>query len=102
MMSVMLLPAANHTTLVAGLVLGWTSPALPELALTDDEESWVASLALLGALLGAVPAGCLTDRVGHKRFLLSLSLPFVLGWGLIVAALWADSRVDVSMHRKVY
>lgn len=88
---------ANHTTLVAGLVLGWTSPALPELRLTNDQESWVGSLALLGALLGAVPAGWLTDRFGRKRFLLSLSVPFVIGWGLIVAALWADDKADVWM-----
>ena len=81
---------------MAGLVLGWTSPALPQLNLTDDEDSWVGSLALLGALLGAVPAGCLTDWLGRKRFLIILSLPYVLGWGLIVAALQANAKIDVS------
>ncbi|KAK3929888.1 Facilitated trehalose transporter Tret1 [Frankliniella fusca] len=90
---------ANHTTLVAGLVLGWTSPVLPNMDLTDDEEDWVGSLALLGALVGAVPAGCLTDRLGRRRFLLTLCLPFLLGWGLIVAALWGhrDKIIDVWM-----
>lgn len=77
-------------------MLGWTSPALPQLRLTNDQESWVGSLALLGALLGAVPAGYLTDRFGRKRFLLSLSAPFILGWCLIVAALWDNAQADVS------
>ncbi|XP_026277966.1 facilitated trehalose transporter Tret1-2 homolog [Frankliniella occidentalis] len=88
---------ANHTTLVAGLVLGWTSPVLPVMDLSYNEESWVASLALLGALVGAVPAGCLTDRLGRKRFLLTLSLPFLLGWGLIVAALWGHREKVFDM-----
>nr|CAD7462898.1 unnamed protein product [Timema tahoe] len=76
----------------AGIVLGWTSPAItslkevykPNSTLTEEEVSWVASLAPLGALLGALPAGRLADYWGRKSVLLAMTGPFLLGWVLIL------------------
>lgn len=70
----------------AGTVLGWTSPALPLLGLTAAQEAWVGSLAPLGALLGALPAGLLAQRVGRRRLLIALGLPYLAGFLMLAFA----------------
>jgi SP family facilitated glucose transporter-like MFS transporter 8 len=85
-----------------GTVDGWTSPALPLLQnpklpqgynssnntfhhiITDDEASWIGSLAPLGALIGAIPAGYLANVLGRKQLLLLLTVPVLLGWMTII------------------
>ena len=54
--------------------------------LTTAEESWVGSLAPLGALLGAMSAGYVANLIGRKRLLLLLTIPYLLGWFLIIVA----------------
>ena len=76
--------------------MGWTSPALPYLQepynisnnsvqdISDDEASWIGSLAPLGALFGAVPAGYLAESLGRKAVLILLCVPSVIGWLFII------------------
>lgn len=78
-----------------GTALAWTSPVLPKLAVegswfpvTSDEGSWVSSLLAIGAIVGALPAGTLADKLGRKKALLSLAGPFILSWVLIIIARW--------------
>ena len=78
--------AATLTSLVGGAVLGWTSPVLDELNLMGPRGSWVASLAPLGALVGAALAGWLATCAGRKPLILALVVPNVAGWGVLVAA----------------
>jgi SP family facilitated glucose transporter-like MFS transporter 8 len=54
--------------------------------LTTTEESWIGSLAPLGALVGALPAGYVANLIGRKRLLLLLTIPYLLGWFLIIVA----------------
>jgi len=77
----------------AGLGKGYTSPALaslqreenslsshlPHLTVSQQEGSWIASLSLLGALVG----GLLSSQIlkyGRKNCLLFVSVPFSLSW----------------------
>ena len=84
-----------------GTVDGWTSPALPFLqrsqgygfsnnsshhVVTEDEASWIGSLAPLGALAGAIPAGYVANVIGRRRLLLLLTVPMLLGWMIIIIA----------------
>jgi MFS family permease len=87
-----------------GTVDGWTSPALPFLQdpqlsqgynssnntfyhiITDDEASWIGSLAPLGALIGAIPAGYLANILGRRQLLLFLAAPLLFGWMTIIIA----------------
>lgn len=76
-----------------GTALAWTSPVLPQLyvedswlVITKDQGSWIGSLCAVGAIVGAIPAGSMADKMGRKKSLLLLSLPFLLSWGLILAA----------------
>lgn len=78
--------AATLTSLVGGAVLGWTSPVLDELHLLGPSGSWVASLAPLGALVGAALAGWMARWAGRKPLILALVLPNVAGWSVLVAA----------------
>ncbi|KAI4461916.1 sugar transporter [Holotrichia oblita] len=74
----------------AGCVLAWTSPALPKLVqdkvITPDQEGIVGSMLALGALISALPAGYFADKFGRKKTLISLAIPFMLNWILIVLA----------------
>ena len=73
-----------------GLSKGYSSPALASLAasnlgVTDQQTSWLASLSLLGALLGGLTSS-LVLRAGRKNSLLLVSLPFSASWMLTVFA----------------
>jgi SP family facilitated glucose transporter-like MFS transporter 8 len=72
-----------------GLVIGYTSPALPQMTAKDgplDESSasWFGSLMTIGGMLGCPLAGFLVQRVGRKATLLINVLPYLVGWGLIM------------------
>jgi MFS family permease len=60
--------------------------------ISTTEESWISSLAPLGALVGALPAGYVANLIGRKRLLLLLTLPYLLGWFLIIVAAKSVSR----------
>lgn len=84
---------ATLGALAAGTVLAWTAPTLEALQaegsflpITEDQASWIGSLMPIGAGIGAVPAGPLTDKLGRKVTILALSVPFVVSWLLILFA----------------
>lgn len=83
----------------AGAVDGWTAPGIPYLeqpyiltgnvtvrGITYDEGSWIGSLAPLGSLLGAIPAGYLASLLGRRMLLLIMAAPMFAGWFMIVFA----------------
>ncbi|XP_076750814.1 facilitated trehalose transporter Tret1 [Xylocopa sonorina] len=76
-----------------GTALAWTSPVLPQLyakdswlVITEEEGSWISSLLALGAIAGAYPSGSMADKMGRKKSLLLLAVPFLLSWGIIFMA----------------
>ncbi|XP_056147927.1 solute carrier family 2, facilitated glucose transporter member 8 [Lampris incognitus] len=77
-----------------GFVLGYSSPAIPELTkiqdsrlrLDDEQASWFGSIVTLGAALGGLLGGWIVDKIGRKLSLMFCSLPFVFGFTVIVAA----------------
>lgn len=94
----------------AGTALGWTSPVLSQLVpvvdnttnaatasnstdgftLTSEEGSWVGSFLAIGAFLGALPAGVLAEKIGRKYTTMSLGVPYLLSWALIIFANGAE------------
>lgn len=87
---------ASLVSMCTGAVGGWSSPAGPQLMngfatdlggirrLTAPEVSWITSLIHLGALFGSLPAGQLSFTWGRKKFLLSLAVPLIVGWLMIM------------------
>ncbi|KAM3958026.1 facilitated trehalose transporter Tret1 [Aphomia sociella] len=72
----------------AGLSKGYMSPAIPSMQesqlhdgfpVTDQQASWIASLSLLGALVGGILGG-LAMRLGRRRILLVAALPYTVAW----------------------
>ncbi|XP_067005038.2 facilitated trehalose transporter Tret1 isoform X2 [Anabrus simplex] len=77
------------------MCLGWSSPALPllqreqddvdlPLYVTIEEGSWISCLVPLGATVGSLPVGYLSDYIGRKKTILSLAIPYIVGWMLIL------------------
>ena len=89
-----------------GLGKGYTSPALaslqsttnqtsrfvtkpsatfPTLKISEQQGSWVASLSLLGALLGGLCAGLLIKH-GRRRTIILMSGPLAISWTITMFA----------------
>lgn len=77
-----------------GFVLGYSSPAIPDLSriedprlrLDDTEASWFGSVVAIGAAFGGLLGGWMVEKIGRKLTLMFCSLPFVCGYTVIVAA----------------
>ncbi|KAM4745140.1 solute carrier family 2, facilitated glucose transporter member 8 [Anableps anableps] len=77
-----------------GFVLGYSSPAIPELSrisdprlrLSEDEGSWFGSIVTIGAAAGGLLGGWMVQRIGRKVTLMFCALPYVFGFTIIIAA----------------
>ncbi|KAG2456073.1 solute carrier family 2, facilitated glucose transporter member 8 [Polypterus senegalus] len=77
-----------------GFVLGYSSPAIPDLKRIDNPNlqldanaaSWFGSIVTLGAALGGIIGGWVVDKIGRKLTLMMCSLPFIFGFTVIIAA----------------
>ncbi|RWS08087.1 Facilitated trehalose transporter Tret1-like protein [Dinothrombium tinctorium] len=78
--------------LSAGLVMGYTSPALASMSRVDsvprivkqDIKSWISSLAAAGALIGALFAGPICSKFGRRPSLIFNNLTMIIGWSFII------------------
>ncbi|KAM4696989.1 solute carrier family 2, facilitated glucose transporter member 8 [Rhinophrynus dorsalis] len=77
-----------------GFALGYSSPAISDLKNPDDPRlildkntaSWFGSIVTIGAAAGGIFGGWIVDRIGRKLSLMLCSVPFVLGFTLIISA----------------
>ncbi|NP_997963.1 solute carrier family 2, facilitated glucose transporter member 8 [Danio rerio] len=77
-----------------GFVLGYSSPAIPELRriqdlrlqLSVEEASWFGSVVTIGAALGGLLGGWIVERIGRKLSLMFCAIPFIFGFTTIIAA----------------
>ena len=76
-----------------GSVLSYTATALPDLRDSHEvgeigrtEDSWIGSIATLGAVAACPFAGYGISNFGRRTTMLLLSAPFVAGWLLIYFA----------------
>ncbi|XP_049785218.1 facilitated trehalose transporter Tret1-like [Schistocerca cancellata] len=94
------LPAAMAVSLAylsAGMVIGWSSPMIPELRkntshipVTADQGSWLASVGLLASVPPSLLNGVLVDAVGRRWMLLFAAVPLltVSVWQRFATTFW--------------
>ncbi|KAK4877064.1 hypothetical protein RN001_009570 [Aquatica leii] len=81
-------------SVATGAVLGWTSNVTEEMkaglfndiAINDDHLGWIGSFATLGAMVMCFPIGIMCEKLGRKLAMLILTVPFMVGWLLIIFA----------------
>ncbi|XP_019530905.2 facilitated trehalose transporter Tret1-2 homolog [Aedes albopictus] len=86
--------AVSAGALATGTFLGWTSQVEIPLVqnkeygfpISDEEFSWIGSMANLGAAVMCLLIGVLMKMIGRKRAMLAMALPLLLGWSLIIFA----------------
>lgn len=81
--------------LIAGSTLGWTAPAGPMMLnnqysfnVTEENLAWIGAFMPLGAMLGCPVTAGLVDKLGRKNMMMMLTVPTLIGWGMII---WAES-----------
>ncbi|XP_017771113.1 PREDICTED: facilitated trehalose transporter Tret1-like [Nicrophorus vespilloides] len=81
---------ATFSIMTSAMHYGWPSPSIPklldgssQLTLTDEEGSWVAVMPLIGAVVGAISAGSLLDKIGRKKTILLTGVPYIVSWVII-------------------
>lgn len=93
-------PAVSLGAVCTGTTLAWTSPVVPQLlqpanstapdpaalTLTETQCGIVGSMLAVGALISSLPAGFIAEKFGRKYTIISLAVPFIFNWGLIVLA----------------
>ncbi|KAL3275583.1 hypothetical protein HHI36_020338 [Cryptolaemus montrouzieri] len=97
---------ATLPALLAGMVLGWTSPIMESLLLgkfnhikiNTSQMGWIGSFTNLGAMTMCIPTGFICDLFGRKKTLLSISIPFLIGWFLII---YSESVLFLYMGRLI-
>ncbi|CAB3240413.1 unnamed protein product [Arctia plantaginis] len=89
----LLFSVSTLITAAAGTTVGWTSPTLPILLnenspiqTSADQSSWIASIMILCSAASPIPAAYLADRIGTKKTLLLASVPYIIGWILVMFA----------------
>ncbi len=106
-MALVIVIAAVASTggLLFGFDTGVISGALPFLKkswdLSTGAEEWVTTAALIGAVLGALSSGRITDNFGRKKVIIATSIIFAVGSVLTGAstspALLSVSRVIIGI-----
>ncbi|CAH1267647.1 SLC2A6 [Branchiostoma lanceolatum] len=79
--------------LAFGMVLGYSSPALPDLKketgavhMDSYHGSWFGSLSAIGAMFGGPLGGWCIEALGRKTSLMTAVLPFTGGWLILAYA----------------
>lgn len=96
--------AATGGALAAGTALGWTSPAGPKMTsgeaydfpISTEAGSWVGSALNIGAAAMCIPIGVIINIIGRKGSMLSLVIPFLVGWALLI---WAQNLAMLIIGR---
>ncbi|KAJ8942453.1 hypothetical protein NQ318_002666 [Aromia moschata] len=80
------------------LPLSWTSPIYPKLysndtsinplgkPITEHQDGWIGSLVTIGAIVGPLPFGFISEKFGRKIGLLSIALPHIISYFMMAFA----------------
>ena len=69
-----------------GYVIGYSSPALPQMTIFEHDDaaaSWFGSIVNLGGIIGSIFAGWFVQRRGRRTTMFTAAVPFLAGWVFI-------------------
>ncbi|KAF5269944.1 hypothetical protein FQR65_LT05743 [Abscondita terminalis] len=80
--------------LATGTVLGWTGNISKtlldgeynDISIDATDFGWIGSMSNLGSMFICFPIGIICDKIGRKYGSLLLTIPFIIGWLLIIFA----------------
>jgi MFS family permease len=95
--------------LLVGAALGWPAPASSRLVIeggsderyfeiSQNQFDWAASVITIGCAISCLPIGFLMKVFGRKWTMISLVVPFLIGWALVI---WAQNFVMLLIGRLV-
>ncbi|CRK93140.1 CLUMA_CG006476, isoform A [Clunio marinus] len=87
-----------------GAAIGWPAPAGPRLVGGEEDYfsigqsafDWTSSILNVGAAISCLPIGYLMKKFGRKWAMIGLTLPFVVGWALVI---WAQNFAMLFIGR---
>jgi MFS family permease len=97
--------AANGGAFAVGTALGWPAPVGPRLVnegddryfeITQSQFDWTVSIITVGCAISCLPIGILMKKFGRKWSMISLVVPFLVGWTLIA---WAQNFAMLFIGR---
>lgn len=86
--------AASGGAFAIGAALAWPSGAKSHLVpdnpryfpISSSDFDKIASIITVGAMISCLPMGVLMKKFGRKTTMMSLVIPFVIGWSLVIFA----------------
>lgn len=96
--------SAAGGALAVGTALGWAAPAGPRLIdgderyfeISSSQFDWAASIVTIGCAVSCLPIGILMEKFGRKWTMISLVVPFMIGWCLVI---WAQNFTMLLIGR---
>ncbi|KAK9738310.1 Sugar transporter [Popillia japonica] len=91
---------AYFSTIAPSMSLGFSAVALPGLSnptnpyrLSDEQQTWFASIASIATPIGCFISGPISDRFGRKMSLLTINAITFLGWLVLTLAARIDGQI---------
>lgn len=89
-----------------GIAMGWPAPSSSRLVgdepderyfpISESQFDWIASIITLGCAISCLPIGYLMKKFGRKWTMLTLVIPMVIGWALVI---WAQNFIMLLIGR---
>ncbi|CAH0392918.1 unnamed protein product [Bemisia tabaci] len=78
----------------AGINLSFSTVLHPQLDITKEQASWIASLGAVGTPVGSISIGFIMDRIGRQKTLLATAAINILAWSTLCLS---PAQVDIKM-----
>ena len=88
--------AVSLVSILNGIIRGFTTVALPNLGLDENEGSWFAALSYIGAIIFAPLGGLIAGTLGRKKTLMIFSPIVSCGWLFIAAS---DTKIMLFLGK---
>lgn len=65
-------------------------------AVSKENLAWIGAFMPLGAMIGCPFTAGLVDKLGRKNMMMMMTIPTIVGWGMII---WAESVITNAIYK---